>query len=382
MYESHTKAQASVIWKDPVARFSLHAVEESAKLVQELAAGTYSPKPPVLFTIYKPKKREILAVAYRDRVYQRWINDKLLYPVMTRSFVKENGACQIGRGTKYSMDLFRKNLWRFYINHGLGGYFLQIDIQHYYQSMQHDKVKAMFRKKLDVDVYGMVAEILDGQYEGDTGYNPGSQMVQIAGISFLNGLDHYIKEKLRIRDYVRVMDDMILIHESREYLEHCLQEIRRELDLIGLKCHPKKTKIVPIRDGITFMGFRWRLTETGKIVLIPKPATVKDFRRTLEKLMKLYARGERTRKCVDDSMRSRLAHLENGNTWKLRQRLTKWYSERMNYYERQRKRFFQSQGDEPSGEGKARKGHGGYCSRAGRRRRCTVRTDRTGGDDH
>lgn len=358
MYESHTKAQASVIWKDPVARFSLHAVEESAKLVQELAAGTYNPKPPVLFTIYKPKKREILAVAYRDRVYQRWINDKLLYPVMTRSFVKENGACQIGRGTKYSMDLFRKNLRRFYINHGLDGYFLQIDIQHYYQSMQHDKVKAMFRKKLDVDVYGMVAEILDGQYEGDTGYNPGSQMVQIAGISFLNGLDHFIKEKLRIRDYVRVMDDMILIHESREYLEHCLQEIRRELDLIGLKCHPKKTKIVPIRDGITFMGFRWHLTETGKIILIPKPATVKDFRRTLEKLMKLYARGERTRKCVDDSMRSRLAHLENGNTWKLRQRLTKWYNERMRFYDRQRN--LKQAGIEPGGTFKTGK-RGGCC---------------------
>lgn len=378
LYESHLKAQRQVIWKGSVARFSLHAAEESAKLAQELAAGTYIPKPPVLFTIYRPKRREILAVAYRDRVYQRWINDKLLYPVMTRSFVKENAACQIGKGTKYCMDLFRKNLRRFYINHGLNGWFLQIDIEHYYPSMRHDKAKEMFRRRLDDETYRMVAEVLDGQYEGDVGYNPGSQMVQIAGISFLDGIDHFIKEKLKIKDYVRIMDDMVLIHEDREYLESCLKEIRKELGMIGLKCHPKKTKIIPIREGITFMGFRWALTGTGKVILIPKSETVKNLRRSMERLMKLYARGERSRKCVDDSMQSRLAHLEKGNTWKLRRRLIKWYNERIKHYEK----ILQSQRHEPSGKGKARKGHGGYCSRAGRRRRCTVRTDRTGGDDH
>lgn len=359
LYESHLKAQRGVIWKGSVARFSLHAVEETEKLVQELNTGTYRPRPPVLFTITKPKRREILAVAYRDRVYQRYINDKLLYPAMTKSFVKENGACQIGKGTKYSMDLFRKNLRRFYINHGLDGWILQIDIEHYYPSMRHDKVKEMFRKKLDDDTYRMVEEVMDGQYEGDVGYNPGSQMVQIAGISFLNGIDHFIKEKLKIKDYIRIMDDMVLIHESRDYLEHCLEEIRKELGLIGLRCHPKKTKIVPIREGIVFMGFRWTLTETGKVILIPKPETVKDFRRSIENLMKLYARGERSRQCVDDSMRSRLAHLEKGNTWKLRRRLIKWYNERMQYYDQ----ILQSQGPESRRTGKTGQRSSGRGSR-------------------
>lgn len=339
LYESHLKAQRGVIWKGSVARFSLHSAEEVNKLVQELEAGKYKPKAPVQFTITKPKRREILAISYRDRVYQRWINDELLYPVMTKSFVAENGACQIGKGTTYCMEIMKRNLRRFYIQHGLNGYILQIDVEHYYPNMRHDKVKEMFRAKMDDKTYRMVAEILDWQYEGEIGYNPGSQMVQIAGISFLNGIDHYIKEKLRIKNYVRVMDDMVLMCESREYLEACFNGIKEELARIGLNCHPKKTKIVRISDGITFLGFRWRMTESGKVILTPKTETIKDFYRTTEKLMRMYADGKRTRQCVERSVECRLAHIALGNTWKLRKRLAKWYNERMTYYERQRKQI-------------------------------------------
>ena len=255
LYESHLKAQQGVIWKDSVAWFSLHGIEQVLKLSNELQEGTYEPKPPITFTITKPKRREVLAIKYRDRVYQRSLNDNILYPTMTKSFVKENGACQTGRGTDYCLNLFRNNLRRFYINHGVNGYILQIDVKKYYPSMRHDAVKAMFRKKLDDDTYNRVVAVLDGQYKGDVGYNPGSQMVQIAGISFLDGLDHFIKEKLHIKDYIRVMDDMVLLHESREYLEYCKEQITEELRKRGLEPHEDKTKIVRLKEGITFLGF-------------------------------------------------------------------------------------------------------------------------------
>ena len=255
LYESHRKAEHGVMWKDSVAWFSLHGLEQCLKLSDELRSGTYKPKPPVAFTITKPKKRDIIAISYRDRVYQRSINDNILYPTMTKSFIKENGACQVGRGTEYCMNQFKKQLRRFYINHGRDGYFLQFDIKKYYPSMDHDTVKAMFRRKLSAETYEAVAKILDYQYEGDVGYNPGSQMVQIAGISFLDGIDHFIKEKLHIKDYTRVMDDMVMIHEDREYLEYCREEITKELTKLKLTPHEKKTDIFPISKGITFLGF-------------------------------------------------------------------------------------------------------------------------------
>lgn len=50
---------------------------------------------------------------------------------------------------------------------------------------------------------------------------------QVLAITYLNELDHYIKEKLHIKYYVRYMDDGILIHEDKEYLEFCLEEIKK-----------------------------------------------------------------------------------------------------------------------------------------------------------
>jgi len=354
LYESHLKARRGVIWKDSVAWFSLHGADQVLKLANELKNGTYEPKPPVSFTIYKPKKRDILAVAYRDRVYQRSINDNILYPVITRSFIKENTACQIGKGTDFAINLFRKQLRRFYINHGRNGWILQIDVQKYYPSMRHDVVKEMFRKYLTPETYEIVAGILDNQYVGEVGYNPGSQMVQIAGISLLNGIDHFIKQKLHVKDYIRVMDDMILLHEDKAYLEHCRDEIRRELELIGLHPHPKKTGIFPISKGVTFLGFDWILTDTGKVLMIPKGQKIKEIRHSTNALLKLYGKGLRTEKCCDDSFESKLSFIRKGNTRQIELRLRRWYTERKKFYADQRQQLLQTA--QPVSEGEGRDG--------------------------
>lgn len=113
------------------------------------------------------------------------------------------------------------HLHRFYIAHGLNGYALKCDIKHYYPSMSHDVTSQVFRKMLDSTTFELANKVLQEQYKGDVGYNPGSQMIQIAGISVLNGLDHYIKEQLHIKHYLRYMDDFILFHNDYSYLVYC-----------------------------------------------------------------------------------------------------------------------------------------------------------------
>ena len=343
LYESHLKAQQGVIWKDAVAKFSLHGIEQAIKLSNELVGDTYSPRNPFSFRITKPKPRDILAISYRDRVWQRTINDMILYPQMSKSFIQENGACQNGKGIDFCLKLFHKQLRRFYINHGVDGYILQIDVQHYYPSMKHDVVKKMFREKLSPDVYQTIATILDNQYKGDIGYNPGSQMVQIAGISLLNGIDHFIKEKLHIRNYIRVMDDMVLIHEDKDYLLNCLKLITQELEKLCLQPHQKKTHITVLKQGIEFIGFSWKVTDTGKVLQFPQSQAVKNFRYNLTKLMKLYTHGKRTKQAILDSKNSRIEFLSKGNNHNLIIRLNHWFNERMKHYEQQRKDFLSAQ---------------------------------------
>ena len=76
-----------------------------------------------------------------------------------------------------------------------------------------------------------------------------------------NRLDHYIKEVLRIKGYARYMDDGYLLHESKEYLQKCLSDIKQICGELGIKLNAKKTQIIKISRGITFLQRRFVLTE-------------------------------------------------------------------------------------------------------------------------
>lgn len=112
----------------------------------------------------------------------------------------------------------------------------------------------------------MVRDILRMQYKGEKGYDAGSQLIQIAGISVLDKMDHMIKERLHTKYYMRYMDDFLLIHSNYDYLQDCLEKITDYLKTIGFNINTSKTKIISLRDGVDWLGYHYRLTDTGKVV--------------------------------------------------------------------------------------------------------------------
>lgn len=327
LYESMEKCRLGVLWKDSVAHFVLNAPEEVLKLERELKTGTYKPRQPKNFTITFPKRREISSIPFRDRVYQRSLNDNVLYPVMTKSFIFDNWACQKGKGTDRARDRLKEFMRKFYRHHGTAGYVAQFDIHGYYPNMDHDYIEGMFRKKLDPSSYQRVLDVLHHQYPGDKGYNPGSQMIQIAGISALNDLDHYIKEQLHVRLYIRYMDDFILIHEDEAFLRECREKIVRKLAEYRFEVNEKKTRVFPLSDGIIFLGFEFRLTETGKVLLFVSPQNVKAKRKNLRRLVARSKNGLLPKASVDMSYASWRDHASKGNSFKLLQRMDKYYAD-------------------------------------------------------
>lgn len=324
LWESMMKCKRGVMWKDSVANFTLNGVKEVGKLTDELKEGRYRERPHKYFTVTSPKRREIMSISFRDRVYQRSLNDVAIYPKMIRSFIYDNAACQQGKGTDFARNRFKCHLQRFCRKHGRNGYVLKLDIRGYYPNMRHDAVKAKFRKHLDENVYRMAARILDG-FPGEVGFNPGSQIIQIAGISLLDSLDHYIKERMRVKYYVRYMDDMLIIGESREKLEGIKAEIERKIGEIGFELHPKKSAFIPLTDEIMFLGFKYRLTETGKIVLILDPDRVRAERKKLFRLVRLAKEGKITQEKVDQCYQSWRDHASKGNSWHLLQKMDSYY---------------------------------------------------------
>ena len=277
------------------------------------------------FTITSPKPREIASIAFRDRVYQRSLNDNCVYPLMTKSFVIDNCACQKGKGTDYARRKLEKFLHEHYRKNGCAGYVAQFDIHGYYPSMQHNLIESNFAEKIPIEQMKMVKAILREQYPSDKGYNPGSQMIQIAGISALDKLDHYIKEKLRAHLYLRYMDDFIIISNNREYLEFCKEKITDELLKIGFELNGKKSRIFSLSDGIDFLGFRYSITNTGKVLKQIRPSNVKRERLKLRRLVGKSKRGLMPREKVDESYAAWKNHASYGNSHNLIRRMDKYY---------------------------------------------------------
>lgn len=317
LYESYLKCRRGVNWKPCVRSFDLNAPQRILKMNEELENGTWKNGTPRPILITYPKRREGLSIPFRDRVYQRSINDNLLYPLMSKSFIHENSACQIGKGPEHAREICKRNLRREFINNGLDFYVLQIDIHHYYQTIPHAEAEALFKDKLDEQTYKAVCEVLRSQNSSDVGYNPGSQMIQIVGISMLNGVDHYCKEQLHLKDYQRYMDDFLASHSDREYLQACLEKIVAKLENLGFEINPEKTHVTAVKDGFRFLGYDYRLTRTGQIVMTIPSDKVEHERRKLKREVILWSQGKMKKSKIYDGLQSWESAHSAGNTHKV-----------------------------------------------------------------
>lgn len=324
LWESMQKCKCGVIWKDSVANFVLNGVPEVARLSNELENGTYKERSHKYFTIQYPKEREIMSIAFRDRVYQRSLNDVVIYPMMSKSFIYDNAACQKGKGSDFARNRMKCHMERYFRKYGVTGYVLKIDILKYYDSMSHEVVKQAFREKLPENVYNRAAAILDG-FPGDVGFNPGSQIIQIAGISLLDKIDHFIKERLRVKYYIRYMDDMVLLGNDHKQLREWLKIIREKLNEIGLDIHAKKTKIIPLQVGMMWLGYRYRLTGSGKVVMTADPDRLKATRKKYFQLVQKAKNGEISREKVDQSYQCWRECASKGDGYMMLRNMDRYY---------------------------------------------------------
>lgn len=108
LHEAMSKCVRGTSWKRSVAAFGLNGVERCLSLSDALADGSYRPRAPKRFTITRPKPRQCCSIGIRDRVFQRSLNDNVVYPAMSRSFIPANCACQTGKGTDYARDRFER----------------------------------------------------------------------------------------------------------------------------------------------------------------------------------------------------------------------------------------------------------------------------------
>lgn len=293
LYKAMQKCKRNVMWKDSTAGFVKNGLKNCLKLHNELMNGKYKLAPYSIFIVREKKERVIVSTRMRDRVVQRSICDNYFYHELTKGFIYDNCACLIGKGTDFARNRLKAHLQRFYRKHQLDGYVLKVDIHDYFGSTLHQVAKNAVEKRIsDEWCKQMIFDVIDSfkHISDDVGMGLGSQITQLVELAVLDDLDHKIKEELKIKYYVRYMDDFVIIHDSKEHLEFCKAVIIDELGKLGLTINEKKTGIQPINHGIKFLGFKFRLSETGKVIMkiLPNSASKekKKYRKLLDKVGK------------------------------------------------------------------------------------------------
>lgn len=318
LYKAMYRCKRNVMWKGSVAGYVKNGLVNCYKLKKSLENGTYKISPYTEFKVFEPKERDIVSTRIKDRVFQRSLCDNYLYDAVTKSFIYDNGACQYNKGTLFSRNRLECHLQRHFRKYGLNGYVLKCDISNFFGSTSHKVAIQALSDRVDNEwALTKASDVVNSFTQGidpEVGLGLGSQLTQLNELAVLDKLDHFIKEVLRIKGYVRYMDDFVLMHPDKEYLKYCLSEITKKIQSIGLTLSSKKTQLFPITQPISFLGFSFRLTATGKVVKKIEHKKISHERRKLKGLMRRVELGKMTLHDVDDCYTSYKAHASYGNT--------------------------------------------------------------------
>lgn len=318
----------NVMWKDSVIGYNKNRCQNLYALSNSLMNGTYKIDRYITFQVREPKVRDIVATRLKDRVFQRSLCDNYLTKEVTRHFIYDNCACQKGKGTDFARKRLKVHLQKFYRKYGNYGYVLSLDIKNFFGSTKHEVAKRQIGKLIRDDwARERVFEIIDS-FNGEEGIGLGSQISQLIELSMLNDLDHSIKEKWRIKHYIRYMDDFKIIHQSKDYLVRLLAYIGEELSKLGLTINKDKTFIAKLSQTTKFLGFGYHYSKTGRVIV---RATRDSVRRAKRRIKKQISNPRMTLAKVKQCVECYISHIKKGNCYNLIKRIYQYYERRLRY---------------------------------------------------
>lgn len=331
-------------------KFENNYVSNMIYIKQILEERNYKPGRYNIFLIKEPKLRVIMSQNIIDKLINHVVTQYFLINIFESTLIEENVATRKNKGTKYGIFLLKK-----YLNEvkDKNFYVLKFDISKYFFNLDHDIIKELLEHKIkDKEALKILHDIVDStdscyvnerinslkekeikkindsncknkellikeikelpNYEVGKGLPIGNMSSQFLANLYLNELDHFIKNKLKIKYYTRYMDNGVIIHQSKEYLQYCLEEINKILERYKLKLN-KKTKIYSCKEGFEFLGFRY-IIKNNKVVMKVKNSTKKRFKRKIKVYNKLLKKDKLSEFDYNQVLASYKGHLSYGNT--------------------------------------------------------------------
>lgn len=294
--------------------FEADAERNLCDLRTELLEGTYQPGRSICFVVTRPKPREVWAADFRDRIVHHLLYNRIA-PRFHAGFDVGSSACIPGRGTLYAARRLEHDVRSITQNWSLPAWYLKCDLANFFVSIDKHVLFAQLLKRVsgawwqaltrlvlfhdprtNVDLRshpGLLALVPAHKSlfnaPADTGLPIGNLSSQFFANVLLDGLDQFARHELRVRRYVRYVDDFVLLHESPQWLNGALARIGAFLpEHLKVELNPRKTILQPVARGIDFVGHvlkPWRRTT--------RPRTLRTAVRRIETMpaTELHAAG-------------------------------------------------------------------------------------------
>lgn len=254
--KAYKKAKKGKTSKPYVIEFEKNLYTNLSLLRFELFFQTYIPKPLKTFVIQDPKTRVISKSDFRDRIVHHALCN-VIEPKLERTFIYDSYANRKGKGTLKAVQRFEQFKRKISKNNNQNYLVLKADIKHYFENINRDILLNQIKIKIqDPKVIWLIQLILNNNSKRK-GMPLGNLTSQFFANVYLNELDQYVKQDLKVQYYIRYVDDFVILSATKEELESLKENINLFLkNKLELELHPEKSKILSITQGVTFLGFR------------------------------------------------------------------------------------------------------------------------------
>jgi RNA-directed DNA polymerase len=313
---AYRKARKHKTTKWYVVEFEKNLKENLILLQSELLSKTYLPKPLKTFIIIDPKTRKISRADFRDRVIHHALCN-IIEPIFEKIFIYDSYANRIGKGTLKAVqrfDYFKRKVSR---NNTKKCYVLKADIKKYFENIDRNILLDIIKSKIiDGNVLWLVQTIMSNHKtnDPDKGMPLGNLTSQFFANVYLNELDYFVKHKLKVKHYLRYVDDFVILHKEKNVLGDYKTKINIFLKKhLNIELHPDKSKVILLKRGIDILGFR--------VFYFHKLLKKNNTRRMRLRLKKFREFFPKDYDGIYESIQGWIAYARNADTYALRKNI-------------------------------------------------------------
>ncbi|MBU0974240.1 reverse transcriptase/maturase family protein [Patescibacteria group bacterium] len=337
------KAQLDNRYKRKICAYNFNLENNLLCLRWELCHETYFPRSYTYFMLHDPKTRAIAAPNFRDRIVQHSLVN-LIQPLFEKQFIFDSYACRVNKGTHLAAKRLKRFLMasRSFYGKNTSIYVLQCDIRKYFQSVSWEILLKIIKKTITCPkTFRLIKKIVTTHQQtlvtkptnlqlslfestkntvqtsisakNKTGLPIGNLTSQLFANIYLNELDHFVKDRLRVRWYGRYMDDFYIINSDVAYLKQMRDRIDCFLQTeLQLSLHPKKLSIKNVTAGVPFVGYR-----TFYDHVLVRSNTLLRIERNYRSKLRQVKKGTLSNQKLTETIASIVGHFKHANSYGL-----------------------------------------------------------------